>query len=112
LILSHGSDCLIKGSLSRLALLKELSSNCWVNAGQVAKELLRNWIVLEEVKAHALAALNGQALDIIEDQAGKVSIGSREFSRTFFCLQLQLVHSVLKYLNGPIDVILEHERGR
>ena len=104
--MSHGSDCLIKGSFSRLALIKELSSNCRINASQVAKELLRNWIVLEEVKAHALAALNSQALDIIEDQAGKVSIGSREFCRTFFCLQLQLVHSILEYLNGPINVIL------
>ena len=92
-----------------LSLLKEMPSNCWVNASQVAEELLRNWVILEEFKAHALTPLHRQALDVVEDEACKVSVSSRQFCLSLFTLELKLVDSVFKYLDGSINVVLEHE---
>jgi len=53
-----------------LPLFEELTSDCRVDPGEITEEHLRGVIVFEEVEAFALSIEDGQALDIVEDQAG------------------------------------------
>ena len=55
-----------------LALLKELSTNSLINASEVPEKLLGDGIVLEKIKALALATLDSQTLDVVVDKTCKV----------------------------------------
>ena len=71
---SHLSECFVEKVLSRLSFLEKLATNGRVKPGQVSKQLLAGWVVLEEVEALALPILDGQELDVVVDQRGKVRI--------------------------------------
>jgi len=108
---SHWSYSSIKKSFGLLALLKELSTNSLINASEVPEKLLGDGIVLEKIKALALATLDSQTLDVVVDKTCKVWIWCAKLSLAFLTFELQLIHSILKDLDRSINIILEHERA-
>ena len=106
---SHRTECFIKENLSTLTLFKEGTANRWVDPCQVSEENLCALVVLEEVKTAALSMQDGEALDIVEQQAGKVRVGTAQFLHTFFSVKLLLIHSVLKDLGRPLNIVLQHQ---
>jgi len=71
-----------------LSLLEKLSPNVWINACQIAKQLLRHRVILEEIEAHPLTTLDCQALDVVEDEAREVGVRRGELCLALLTLKL------------------------
>ena len=86
-----------------------MSANVGVDSCKVAEKLLRCLVILEEVEALALSALDSQALDVVEDQAGQVVVRSSKLSLSFLTLKLEFIDCVLEDSDGSIDIIFQHQ---
>lgn len=67
-------ESFVEKILSLLSFLEKLATNGRIKPGQVSKQLLACWVVLEEVEALALPIFDGQALNIVVNQRGKVRV--------------------------------------
>ena len=103
---SHRTERFIKENLSTLTLFKEGTADRWVDSRQVSEENLCTLVILEEVKTAALSMQDGEALDIVEQQAREVRVGTTEFLHTFFSVKLLLIHGVLEDLGRPLNIVL------
>jgi len=86
-----------------------LTSDCRVDPGEITEEHLRGVIVFEEVEAFALSIEDGQALDIVEDQAGEIGVGTRQLFLTLRRVQLQLIDGVFEDFGRAFNIVLQHE---